>query len=139
MGREIRFVHKNWVHPKGDNGSEIPLFDGDDYMEALSEWDNDVKERGLQGAIEWNDGPPDKRDYMTTWSDNKKTHMMMYEDTSEGTPVSPIFPKKDKRKLAKWLVDNNASYFGDEGASFNHWLSVIDGGFGGVIFTIKDN
>ena len=31
MGREVRMVPKDWIHPKDRNGKYIPLFDCLDY------------------------------------------------------------------------------------------------------------
>jgi len=52
---------------------------------------------------------------------------MMYEDTSEGTPISPAFATPEE--LARWLVDNNASAFGDSTGSYEVWLRVARGGW----------
>lgn len=49
----------------------------------------------------------------------------MWETTSEGSPISPVFDSPEK--LARWLSDNNASAFGRQGASYEHWLKMIDG------------
>lgn len=64
---------------------------------------------------------------MLDWSEDQRTHLMMYEDTSEGTPISPAF--KTPEELARWLADNNASAFGDGTASYEAWLRVCRGGF----------
>lgn len=42
MGREIRRVHPDWVHPEGQ-----ALMDGHGYGAALREW--------LENAAEWDD------------------------------------------------------------------------------------
>jgi hypothetical protein len=81
---------------------------------------------GLQEAIEWY-GCPNKEDFMPDWTAEQCTHLMMYEDTSEGTPISPAF--KTPEELARWLADNGASAFGGEGASYEGWLRVARGGF----------
>lgn len=49
---------------------------------------------------------------------------MMYENTTEGTPISPAFFSAEE--LAHWLEDNGASWFGDQLASYAAWLLVID-------------
>ena len=51
----------------------------------------------------------------------------MYEDTSEGTPISPVMETPEK--LARWLVDNNASAFAGQTATYEHWLAVCKGGW----------
>lgn len=52
---------------------------------------------------------------------------MMYETTSEGTPISPAFATPEE--LAQWLVDNNASAFADQTASYEAWLRIACGGY----------
>ena len=64
---------------------------------------------------------------MPRWTDAERTHLMMYEDTSEGTPISPAFETPEE--LARWLVDNKASAFGGDTASYEGWLRVAQGGF----------
>ena len=70
---------------------------------------------------------PHRDDYMPNWPVDQRTHLMMYEDTSEGTPLSPAF--KTPEELAQWLADTNASAFGSEGASYEAWLRVARGGW----------
>lgn len=49
----------------------------------------------------------------------------MWETTSEGSPISPVF--KAPEELARWLADTNASAFGSSGASYGSWLRMIVG------------
>jgi len=72
-------------------------------------------------------GPPDPDDYMPSWTEEEKTHIMMYQNTSEGTPISPAFETPEE--LARWLADNNASAFGDEGATYEQWLGMCKSGW----------
>ena len=59
------------------------------------------------------------------WPSEQRTHYMMYEDTSEGTPISPAFASPEE--LAKWLADTGASIFGGTTGDFQKWLSIIQG------------
>ena len=52
---------------------------------------------------------------------------MMYEDTTEGTPISPAFATPEE--LARWLADTGASAFGDSTATYEQWLHVCKGGW----------
>ena len=81
---------------------------------------------GLQEAIEWC-GCPNKEDFMPDWPAEQCTHLMMYEDTSEGTPISPAFATPEE--LARWLTDNGASAFGSSTGSYEGWLRVAKGGW----------
>lgn len=62
---------------------------------------------------------------MPTWVDGEATMYVMYEDTSEGTPISPAFA--NPYALARWLADSEASSFGGCTSSYEDWLSMILG------------
>lgn len=49
----------------------------------------------------------------------------MWETTSEGSPISPVFETPDE--LATWLADNGASSFGSNTATYEQWLGMIKG------------
>lgn len=51
----------------------------------------------------------------------------MWETTSEGSPMSPVFATPEE--LAKWLADNGASSFGSMTSTYEAWLRVCNGGF----------
>lgn len=121
MGREVRRVAANWEHPKDENGHYIPLLAGppgytpDEIAEGLAEgW--------LKGeAPNW--GLP----VMPQWSEAERTHWQMYEDTTEGTPISPVMADPDE--LAHWLADTNASAFGAQTATYEQWRRTIERGY----------
>lgn len=160
MGRTIRRVPADWIHPvytrdtapsERQVGWPVPLFEGKDLDEEIAEWDEgerkwaeglrpDYDAHGKQIWIEpggeplqyrgkddtweeWGGSRPDPADYMPNWPDAERTHIAMYEDTTEGTPISPVF--KTGEALAHWLADNNASSFGDHTATYESWLSWI--------------
>lgn len=128
MGREVRKVKADWQHPRDEKtGHYRPLFDGSDYERRKKKWLDSLSEKGLQETLDYHGNPPNREDYMPVWTDEEKTHLMMYEDTSEGTPVSPAF--KEPEALARWLADNNASAFGGMTASYEQWLAMIGDGF----------
>lgn len=69
-------------------------------------------------------GPrPDPADYMPQWEPEERTHYMMYETVTEGSPISPAFETPEE--LARWLADNDASAFAGDGASYEDWLATI--------------
>ncbi len=47
----------------------------------------------------------------------------MWETTTEGSPISPVF--KTPKLLAKWLSLNNVSIFGENIATYDQWLAMI--------------
>jgi hypothetical protein len=49
----------------------------------------------------------------------------MWETTSEGFPMSPVF--KTPEVLARWLAEVKASLFGHQAATYEEWLSMIKG------------
>lgn len=158
MGRELRMVPPDWVHPydfnegaranvRGECISLRPLHARDfaralaDWQEGKRQWDagmvqdwsaeggwkrrgDDVKSKTYE---EWDGECPRERDYMPTFAPGTATHYQMYETTSEGTPISPVFDTPEK--LARWLTDNGASAFGDSTASYEGWLRVARGGY----------
>jgi hypothetical protein len=65
---------------------------------------------------------PHRDDYMPNCPIEQRTHLMMYENTSEGTPISPSFATPEE--LARWLVDNKASSFGSSIGSYEGWLRI---------------
>ncbi len=144
MGREVRRVPKNWVHPEDGDGF-IPLFGGSfskdlaEWQEGKRQWDRGFikdwrnggwkpKDKDIECATfeEWDGTPPEEKDYMPDWPDAERTHWQMYECTSEGTPLSPVMDSPEK--LARWLFKNNASAFADQTASYQDWLAMIRAG-----------
>lgn len=137
MGREVRRVPANWQHPKDDGGRYVPLSDG--YAARLHDWKEDAakwsrgefpdyagEESRRLSFEEWEGPPPDASEFMPDWPESERTHYMMYEDTSEGTPISPAFGTAEE--LARWLADTGASACGDMTASYEAWLSTIKRG-----------
>ncbi len=157
MGREVRRVPDDWVHPKfpddhyepRQRGRYVPLYEGGDYLVRATEWDDEwarwqagsvrqygageQKWRAKEGDelhlryTDWAGARPSPDDYMPDWPAEQRTHLMMYEDTSEGTPISPAFATPEE--LARWLADNGASSFGDSTATYEQWLGIARGGW----------
>lgn len=145
MGREVRMVPADWVHPSDGFYSDgsvryEPLYDGRDFADRLADWDVEAakwdageypsyaseESRSLSYA-EWAGDRPNQADYMPQWDDSQRTHFMMYSTTSEGTPISPPFETPEE--LARWLADTGASSFGNSTASYEAWLRVAQGGY----------
>jgi len=53
-----------------------------------------------------------------------RNHLQMYETTTEGTPMSPVFAKAEE--LAQWLADHKILVFGDCLATKEQWLTIIE-------------
>jgi hypothetical protein len=147
MGREVRMVPPGWEHPKDEKGKYIPLFDGC-YAETAADWDEgwtawqrgEIENYGAgpkwkpkcEDALkcsrytEWAGSRPSPDDYMPEFPEGTATMLMMYEDTSEGTPISPAFATPEE--LARWLADTGASAFGGMTASYEQWLATCKSG-----------
>ena len=123
MGREVRKVPANWEHPKNEDGHHIPLY-GMSFKEALK----DFAENPSDYDNEDGKGPrkPRAEEYMPEWPESEKTHFQMYENTSEGTPISP--PMESPEKLARCLADTGASAFACKTATYEEWLATIRAG-----------
>ena len=109
MGREVRRVPKDWKHPRDDRGGFVPLHD----RSILKYEDPDDPEGEKIKECE----------LMPDFGDNA-THWQMYEDTTEGTPISPVCETPDE--LATWLFENAASAFGSMTATKERWLEMIN-------------
>lgn len=127
MGREVRKVPPDWKHPKNEsNGRYIPLYDRS-YEADAAQFMEKANKDGLEAAIECFGHAPERRHYMPDWPVAERTHYIMYEDTTEGTPISPAFTTPEE--LARWLADSNASSFGGQGATYEQWLAMINRGW----------
>jgi hypothetical protein len=150
MGREVRMVPVGWQHPKDGDGKYIPLLRGK-YATAAAEWDEgyahwqngEVENWGAKAGeskwkprdtddetstySEWSGRRPSPDDYMPNFPEGTATMLMMYEDTSEGTPISPAFATPEE--LARWLADTGASAFGGMTATYAQWLATCKAGW----------
>ena len=133
MGREIRMVPPNWENPRYTKedapcpewiGDYRPMID-QAYDEALDEW--------LEGARLWSEGNhPDQPQAGTStydeWVGNKPqpewhrpeyteepTWLQVYENVTEGTPVTPSFPSSEE--LVKYLVEHGDFWAQKSGTS----------------------
>lgn len=109
----------------------------DNYHADLDEFRAKIETDGLEQAIEDFCGGPIKGDYMLSdVPDSDRTQYMMYETTSEGTPISPAFETPEA--LAHWLADTKASAFADQTADYDHWLRICKGGYApSAIFSME--
>lgn len=147
MGRELRKVPANWKHPKDGNYYYIPLL-GHSFKEDLAEWEEGKKQWDAGFAAtydnanpwgpkkeyhlgstyeEFNGKKPDPADYMPEWPESEKTHIQLYETTSEGTPLSPVFPKEQFEQLCEWAADN-APTFAEFKTSKEQWMKMLSEG-----------
>jgi hypothetical protein len=118
MGREVRRVPLDWRHPR-KNGQFIPLYD----QSVQDAWDEWIKEytKWFEGGkpwidttreyfepyrkfCEWENPPPNPKYYRPAWKPEIAIGFQLYENISEGTPVSPIF--ETEKALNEWMEKN---------------------------------
>lgn len=143
MGREIRMVPPDWKHPPSDGyrgGKHKPLFYGaggrfekraDDWLAACEKWQaGDRPDYAGDDAPryfwDWDGAPPSAEDYMLVGiPDSACTHYMLYESTSEGTPLSPAFATL--QEVAEYAA-KNCTTFASYKASAEEWLRMLSPG-----------
>jgi hypothetical protein len=92
-------VPPGWEHPRDGHGRHIPLFDRNpDPQEAIDEELPDVADRVPA---------------MPGWAPEEASCYQVYENVTEGTPVSPVFDSLDG--VRDWLVDQGYSQRAAEG------------------------
>lgn len=111
MGREIRRVPRGWEHPRNELGRYKPLHD-QEYEAAAQQWVEGFllfekeKKTGKYGDVdyywEWEGDPPDPDFYRPKWAEEPRCYQV-YENVSEGTPISPVFETKEEMEV--WLRD----------------------------------
>lgn len=138
MLRKARRVPANWQHPKDQTGKFIPLLDGADFEREVSNWDAEaakwasgefpdeasIENRKLS-FDEWAGNRPEAKHYMPIWPVDERTHYMMYELSTEGTPISPAFESPEA--LARWLADTKANAYAGITLDYDRWLRAIIG------------
>ncbi len=147
MGRELRRVTADWQHPKSEYGNYIPLFDGEDFIKELSNWEEGKRQWDLgfkdnfkggwepkeQDELnttfeEWDGQKPLKEDYMPVWTEEEKTHIQLYENTSEGTPNSPVYRADQLMELCAWC-EKNATTIGYNKTTKEKWFEMLSQDF----------
>lgn len=146
LGREIRRVPANWQHPKNQYGQDIPLYDSR-YSKVLTDWEEENKQwqNGLSSDYncgwkpikeiykdipfeEWSGKKPVKEDYMPEWTEEEKTHIQLYETTTEGTPITSVYNSNDLESLCEY-ASKNCSAFGSNKTTKEQWMEMITNGF----------
>lgn len=100
MGREVRRVPPDWEHPRDARGNFLPMYD-ESFEHALRVFKEEraAHERSnvfFAGCI-----PDEPGLYRPDWPDEARTAWQVYETTSAGTPVSPVFACRED--LEHWI------------------------------------
>lgn len=100
MGREIRRVPLGWEHPKDARGY-VPMFDVT-FEEAQAE-----RKREGEGDL----GEAERMYHRPKWDvPEEQLGYAVYEDVSEGTPVTPTFATKEELVV---FLSTKKNYWGD--------------------------
>lgn len=149
----IRRVPLNYEHPRDDNGYFKPqyaeLWDDvmNEWLKGWEEWKRgEHKAQFLRYSEDCESGkagelihstdtpyveyevPPDPEYYRTRpWPEDAEMGIQMYEEISEGTPSSKVYPDTEDGRLsmAKELAENPKGI--TDGMTINDWLKVING------------
>lgn len=118
---KTRRVPPDWQHPKDAQGRYIPKAQG--FAQALRRWESGLEhwvngyredhhhpglyvphraDRTTEAWVDWHGQLPNPDHYMPDFPEDECTAWVWYEDTSEGTPMSPVFPTVVG--LAEWIV-----------------------------------
>ena len=150
MSCEVRMIKPGWRHPEHYNEyRRCSEYRGlmTEYTRCLARWEEGYAkwQEGLQEDWmnstddvnawkpledenqEWTSEKPDPNDYMPEWTPGEATLYVMYETTSEGTPISPGFVTLEE--LASWLAKNRASAVGGTTATYAQWLTTCKQGW----------
>lgn len=88
-----------WEHPRNEHGRHIPLFESD--ASAYGQLGEDPPDAAGQPLV------------MPGWAPEEATCYQVYENVTEGTPVSPVFDSLDG--MRDWLADQGYSRRAAEG------------------------
>lgn len=123
--REVRRVPLNWEHPKDERDNFMPLDDFSHFSEdLLDEYNEDMGENEKytrEQILGW---------HMPDFSDIPEEQMGIcaYESTTEGTPISPVFPNtpEGRFQLAKYCTEN-CTVFASQKTGIEAWAGILFG------------
>jgi hypothetical protein len=151
MGREIRMVPPDWQHPANEgyrNGKYKPLYYGAGgryeakakaWLDGLAKWQAGERpdyagDDAPAFFWDWDGNPPSADDHMLVGvPDEACTHFMLYESTSEGTPLSPAFVTLEAVAI---YAAEYCSTFASFKATSEEWLRMLSPGSPGVMTEI---
>jgi hypothetical protein len=118
--REVRPVPLDWEHPtegitRGGKPRYVPL-----HSRADLRWSIKFYEENPQYASEWQYRP---EDYMPEIPEGTPLGYQLYETTSEGTPVSPVFKTLEELATYCGSPDNDVTVFADCRWTADQWLA----------------
>lgn len=128
MGREVKVVDLkfDWFEKTkgGEEGNWAETWFGFilDTIECKACDGTGKNKKGKDCVVCYGEGKAQPRiEPPKSWDDDKNGYQM-WQDVSEGSPISPVFKKAED--LAKWMVENDSSISG--GTSYEGWLGMIE-------------
>jgi hypothetical protein len=122
--RELRYVPTGWSHPRDKTGCYIPLYSRPRHKELEGE----IADRLVEGDVQIAQDVLDE--YMPDFSDVPEDQLGVcaYETSTEGTPISPVFPNTPDGRfaLAKYCSEHE-TIFATYQASIQTWVQVLFG------------
>lgn len=137
MSRELRRVPAGWVHPTKD-GEHIPLRGGS-FSAVARAWDNEKAdwEQGRGPSWwppaaqrtdtweQWNGARPISDEYMPDWPQAERTHLQLYECSTEGTPLCE--PMASIEEIAHWFSERGEAFASNAEPTHAEWMSFLEG------------
>ena len=126
MGREIKRIHIDfdWREKTKDKEGYCDLWKGY-LLDSIKCFLCDGKGKNIKGKecpLCEGDGEVQPRiEPPECWWDKKKNGYQLWEDVTEGSPISPVFEKPEQ--LAKYLSENDC--WGSSNTPYKTWLKMI--------------
>jgi hypothetical protein len=136
VNREIRRVPLDWEHPRDERGAYIPLHECPDPEEL-----DELRGQGLTRDEFTENFMPD-----FSQVPERELGLQAYETTSEGLPISPVFPNTPEGRWALvHYCSQFATVFADRRLNPEAWaellfgdsLAVVDAETGRVLFDFE--
>jgi hypothetical protein len=146
--REWESVPRTAAEVNGANGRGASML-GDMHHDAINRWicvETRAKRLGVYGkcAVCGGEGDiwssPEKKKQAEDWKQEEPPSgegWQMWETTSEGSPISPVFDSPEK--LARWLAETGASSFGSMTATYDQWLDMCRAGWAPSAMAVAGN
>lgn len=99
MAYELRRVPFGWKHPRDEHGKFVPMF-GEPYEDAHRLWVANQSAGEIE-PVKCDLENPERGSYAPFSADDAIGYQV-YEDTTEGTPISPVFATT--HGVVAWLV-----------------------------------
>jgi len=122
--REVRQVPLDWRHPKDEDGNYTPLVDRKEYS------NNEEEMRDLREDYNLTSQEELDKLFMPDFSKVPMEEMGIcaYESTTEGTPISPVFPNtpEGRFELAKHCMESE-TVFANYKSGIEAWCVILFG------------